>query len=203
MPVGFWVDSYQMEEIRAFIAVELPREIKQRLDRLQNQLKAGSRAPVRWVDPDIIHLTLKFLGNIDAAITGKITAALQEAVRGIRPFQVEIGGLGVFPNPRRVQVIWIGLEGEVEKLGQLQRRIDSVLTPLGFKPESRSFTPHLTLARVRDRATPEQRQDLGRLVAGTRLDSSGSLKVDSLHLMKSQLTREGPIYTRIDTVALE
>ncbi len=191
-----------MEEIRAFIAIELPREIKQMLARLQNQLKSGSQAPVKWVNPDIIHLTLKFLGNIDSAITDKITAALQEATRGILPFHVKIGGVGVFPNPRRVQVVWIGLAGEVDKLGQLQKRIDSSLAPLGFKPETRSFTPHLTLGRVRDRATPEQRHDLGRLITGTQFDAAGSLKVNAVHLIKSRLTREGPIYTRIGSVTL-
>ncbi len=192
-----------MEEIRAFIAIELPREIKQMLDRLQNQFKSGSQVPVKWVNPDIIHLTLKFLGNINADITGRITAALQEASRGVHPIRVEIGGPGVFPNPGRVQVVWIGLAGDVDKLGQLQRRIDSSLAPLGFKPETRSFTPHLTLGRVRDRATPEQRQDLGRLITGTQFDAAGSLKVDAVHLIRSQLTREGPIYTRISSLTLE
>lgn len=192
-----------MEEIRSFIAIELPREFKLSLARLQEQLKSGSQAPVKWVDPDIIHLTLKFLGNIDSVITGRITAALWEATRGIHPFRVEMGGPGVFPNPGRVQVVWVGLTGEVDKLGQLQRSIDAGLVPLGFKPESRSFTPHLTLARVRDGATPDQRQGLGRLITGIRFQPAGSIKVDTVHLMRSQLTREGPVYTRISSVSLE
>jgi 2'-5' RNA ligase len=191
-----------MEEIRSFIAIELPREIKLLLARIQNQLKSEGQVPVKWVNPEIIHLTLKFLGNIDAAITGEITGALQEAARGMHPFTIEIGGLGVFPNPARVQVVWIGLTGDVDKIGQLQRRIDSSLTPLGFKPETRFFTPHLTLARVRDRAAPEQRQKLGRLITDIQCESSGSLKVDAVYLMKSQLTREGPIYTRIGSINL-
>ena len=192
-----------MEEIRTFIAIELPREVKLALARLQNRLKSGSRAPVKWVDPDIIHLTLKFLGNIDAGITGRITAALEEASRGVHPFPLELSGLGVFPNPRRVQVVWIGLTGEVERLGELQKRIDAGLAPLGFKAESRSFAPHLTLARVRDQATPDERQNLGQLVTSTPLEGGGSLNVDAVHLMRSQLTSEGPVYTRISSVTLK
>jgi 2'-5' RNA ligase len=191
-----------MEQIRAFIAVELPPGFRLALARLQDKLKSGSRAPVKWVEPDSIHLTLKFLGNIDSALTGRITDAIREAARGIHPFRVEMGGLGVFPGPSRVRVVWVGLTGEVEKLAQLQKRIDADLAPLGFTPEARPFTPHLTLARVRDQAAPEQRQELGRLVTATHFEAPGSITVDAVHLMRSQLTPQGPIYTRLGSVAL-
>ena len=192
-----------MEEIRSFIAIELPREVKLALARLQNQLKSGSPAPVKWVDPDIMHLTLKFLGNISPDIIGRITAALEEACHGVHPLQLEISEPGVFPNTRRVQVVWVGLTGELEKLSHLQKRIDSNLEPLGFKAESRPFTPHLTLARVREQATPDERQNLGQLVTGTTLEGGGSLNVDAVHLMRSQLTSKGPVYTRIGSVTLK
>lgn len=192
-----------MEQIRSFIAIELPQELKLALARIRDKLKSGSRAPVKWVDPDSIHLTLKFLGNIDSDITGKITSALEEAVRGTSPFSVELSGLGVFPNIRRVQVVWVGLAGEVAKLGQLQQRIETGLIPLGFAAESRSFTPHLTLGRVRDYAAPDERQDLGQLVTGTGFEAKCKVNVDAVHLIKSQLTREGPIYSKISTVALK
>jgi 2'-5' RNA ligase len=191
-----------MEEIRSFIAVELPREIKLMLARIQDELKSGGRAPVKWVDPDIIHLTLKFLGNIPVDTIDNLTAAIREACRGVPPFRVEVGGLGVFPNPRRVQVVWVGLAGDIENLAQLQKRIDSALVPLGFTPESRPFTPHLTLARVRDRAAPAQKQELGRIVAAARFEDVESLRVDAVHLMKSQLTPEGPVYDRISSITL-
>jgi 2'-5' RNA ligase len=192
-----------MEEIRSFIAMELPPEIKSTLARLQNQLKSSSRAPVKWVDPDSIHLTLKFLGNIDTELIDKITVALEEACRGVHPFSLEISGLGVFPNERRVRVVWVGLAGETEKLGQLQKRVDDSLAPMGFRAEARPFTAHLTMARVREQATPDERQTLGRLVSGAAMESGGSLNVNAVHLMRSQLTREGPIYTRISSVALK
>lgn len=192
-----------MEQVRSFIAIELPGELQRALTRLQDGLKTGSRAPVRWVDPGNIHLTLKFLGNIDAGLTGRITAVMEEAVRGLHPFHISVGGLGVFPNPRRVQVVWVGLSGEVERLARLQKRIEAGLIPLGFAAESRSFTPHLTLARVRDRATLPERQDLGRLIEGTHFEADSGLNVDSVHLMKSQMTREGPIYSRLSSVVLK
>jgi 2'-5' RNA ligase len=192
-----------MVQIRSFIAIELPGEVKRELVRLQEELRLGSRTSVRWVDTNNIHLTLKFLGDIDENITGRITAILEEVASGTSPFRLEIGGLGVFPNPRRVQVVWVGLSGDIEKLGQLQKRIESGLVPLGFAAESRSFTPHLTLGRVRDRATTEERQDLGRLIEGMRFESGAGLKVDSVNLMKSQLTREGPIYSRLSSVELK
>jgi 2'-5' RNA ligase len=192
-----------MEEMRSFIAIELPEDIKLALARIQDRLKMGNRGQVKWVDPESMHLTLKFLGNIDTGLIGKITTALEEACRGIHPFSLEIRGLGVFPNARRVRVVWVGLTGDTETLGRLQKHIDDILLPLGFQPEARAFTPHLTLARVREQATADERQTLGRLVVGTAMEGSSSLNVNAVHLMRSQLTREGPIYTKINSVMLK
>ena len=192
-----------MEQIRSFIAIELPPEVKQALASIQGKLKAAGGAPVRWVDPGSIHLTLKFLGDIDSGSTARITAALEEAARGTHSFSIEVSGLGVFPDPRRVRVVWVGLTGELEKLSQLQKRIETGLVPLGFKEEGRAFTPHLTLARVRDYASPDERQQLGQLIEKTGFDAKNVMNVNAVHLIRSQLTREGPIYTKIGTVDLK
>ena len=192
-----------MEMIRSFIAIELPAEVKQALGRIQGKLKNASRAPVRWVDPGIIHLTLKFLGDIDTEVVEIITAAMEEAVRGMPSFDITVGGLGVFPNLQRVQIVWVGMSGELEKLNQLQQRIEANLTPLGFKPEGRAFTPHLTLGRVRDTAGPYDRQELGKVVSSTDFKENHVFSVKSINLMKSQLTREGPIYTKIGSAVLK
>jgi len=191
-----------MEQIRSFIAIELPVELKRAISRLQEQLKAGSRAPARWVSPENIHLTLKFLGDIDAAVIDDIKDALQEAVWGISAIRLGAEGLGVFPNNTRVQVIWVGLSGEIDRLQKLQQSIDKELAKLGFPAEKRGFSPHLTIARLRDRANANERQDMGRLVENTRFQSSLDFSVTSIHLMKSQLTREGPIYSRLGSVNL-
>jgi 2'-5' RNA ligase len=192
-----------MEQIRSFIAIELPDELRLALRRLQSQLRTGSHASVKWVDPYGIHLTLKFLGSIGTDMVGRITAALEEAVRGIPPFHLEISGLGAFPGLKRVQVVWVGVTGEVGRLSQLQQAIESSLKPLGFAPESRPFTPHLTLARLRDRATPGERQSLGQLIADTRFEITYRLAVDAIHLMKSQLTRDGAVYSQISKIELK
>lgn len=192
-----------MEQVRCFIAIELPQEIKAGLSRLQAGLKPASLLPVKWVDPYSIHLTLKFLGNVNVDMTSQITEAMEEAAQGISPFHLEIKGLGVFPNLRRVQVIWVGVSGEVEKLLQLQKGIEANLARLGFAPELRAFTPHLTLARVRDQASPEERQRLGQLIASTKFEAGYTFNVNAISLMRSQLTREGAIYSQISSVKLK
>jgi len=192
-----------MEQVRCFIAIELPDELKAGLNQLQSRLKVGEQAGVKWVDPYSIHLTLKFLGSVAVDRIDEITGAIEEATHGMSPFHLEVRELGVFPNLKRVQVAWVGVKGEVDKLGQLQQRIESNLARLGFAPESRPFTPHLTLARIRDRALPDERQRFGQLIASTRFEAAFTIEVDTINLMKSQLTREGAIYSRISSIGLK
>ena len=191
-----------MEQIRSFIAIELPDEIKLGLSQLEARLKVGKQPGVKWVDPYSIHLTLKFLGSITTDKISEITKAIEEAVQGISPFHLEVKNLGVFPNLRRVQVAWVGISGEVDKLTQLQKRIDFNLAHLGFAPESRPFTPHLTLARLRNQASSPERQSFGQLIADTKSEITCSFEVNAISLMRSQLTREGAIYSRINSVKL-
>jgi len=192
-----------MEQIRSFIAIELPDELKLELIQLEARLKLDKQPWVKWVNPDSIHLTLKFLGNIVVDRTGEITRAIEEAVQGISPFHLEVKELGVFPNLRRVQVAWVGISGDVDKLSQLQKRIETNLTPLGFAPESRAFTPHLTLARLRDQTSLDERQRFGQLIANAKFEAAYTIEVDAISLMRSQLTREGAIYSRISLIELK
>ena len=189
------------EQIRSFIAIELPDEVRRKLGQLEERLKSGGQAPVRWVHPESIHLTLKFLGDIAATRVGEITEAMAQSARGITPFTIEVSGTGVFPNVRRARVAWVGLGGEVDKLLQLQKNIESNLAILGFAAEERDFTPHLTIARVNERASPEERQRFGELVTATSFDG-GRIPVNGINLMKSQLTRAGAIYSRLSLVTL-
>ena len=150
-----------------------------------------------------IHLTLKFLGNIATDRTGEITKVMEEASQTVSPFHLEVSGLGVFPNLKRVQVVWVGISGEVAKLDQLQQRIESNLARLGFGPESRPFTSHLTLARLRNQASLDERQRFGQLITSTKFEAVHGIKVDTISLMKSHLTREGAIHSRISSVRLK
>jgi len=191
-----------MEQVRSFIAIELPDELKVGLTQLEAQLKMSRQPWVKWVNPYSIHLTLKFLGSIAVDRISEIIKAMEEAIQGIFPFHLEVKDLGVFPNLRRVQVAWVGISGEVDKLNQLQHRIESNLTRLGFAAESRPFTPHLTLARLRNQASLNERQSFGQLIATTKFEAAYTVKVDAISLMRSQLTREGAIYSRISSVGL-
>jgi len=192
-----------MEQVRSFIAIKLPDELKLGLAQLETQLKMSKQPWVKWVDPYSIHLTLKFLGSIAADRISEITRAMEEAIQGISPFHLEVKDLGVFPSLRRVQVAWVGISGEVDKLSQLQQHLESNLARLGFAPESRPFTPHLTLARLRNQASLDERQNFGQLIATTRFGATYTIKVDAISLMRSQLTREGAIYSQISSVKLK
>ncbi|MBA7708604.1 RNA 2',3'-cyclic phosphodiesterase [subsurface metagenome] len=191
-----------MEQIRSFIAIELPDELKAELGQLESRLKLGNQPWMKWVDPDSIHLTLKFLGNITTDRTGEIIRAMEAAAQGVSPFRLEVKELGAFPNLKRVQVAWVGMGGEVDKLGQLQKCIESNLASLGFAPEARPFTSHLTLARLRNQASSDERQRFGQLIANTRFKTTYPFEVNAISLMRSQLTREGAIYSRIGSVGL-
>ena len=191
-----------MEQVRSFIAIELPDEVKLGISQLQAQLKTGRQSSVKWVDPYSIHLTLKFLGNISTDKISEITRAIEVATQGVSPLYLEVKGLGAFPNLRRVQVVWVGLSGELAKLSQLHQRIESNLAPLGFAPESRPFTPHLTLARLREHTSSDEQQSFGQLIASTKFEAVYGFSVDSINLMRSQLTREGAIYSRLSLVGL-
>ena len=191
-----------MEQIRSFIAIELPGEVRLALDRLITGLKSSQQSRVRWVEPDNIHLTLKFLGNITADRIEGITGAIREGAKGTAPFRLEVRGLGAFPNLRRVQVAWTGVSGETDRLNQLQKRIDANLVHLDFTPETRQFNAHLTLARMRDQASSDERQRFGQLIAGTPFEG-GTFTVSSINLMRSQLQRTGAVYSRISAVNLK
>ena len=192
-----------MALIRAFIAVELPEELKKELAELEAQLKKNTPPVVKWVDPNSIHITLKFLGEISTDSIDELMLAIEEAARGIQPFQLEVRELGAFPGLDRAQVLWVGIKGAVEKIAQLQKRIEANTAQLGFSRESRAFTPHLTLGRVRDEARPNDRQRLGKLLIDTTFSALHDVDVNEINLIKSQLTPTGPIYSVIGSVKLK
>ena len=194
--------AYNHDQIRSFIAIELPEEAKKGLARLRKELERDEHKFVKWVDPGGIHLTLKFLGNISSKRVAEITKAIEEAAQGISPFHLEISGLGAFPNPRQARVLWVGIDGEVDSLSRLQENTDSALAVLGFAKEERSFVPHLTLARIRQGASPLERRNFGELVGSTIFEDKYHVQVEAVSLMRSQLTPAGAIYSRLSVVGL-
>jgi 2'-5' RNA ligase len=191
-----------LAQIRLFIAVSLSQELKEELAILQSRLKRLSLSWVKWVDPERIHITLKFIGDTPADKIETIKAAMTEAVKSANPFNLKFEGLGVFPNPTRAQVIWVGLGGDRQKLVILQQRLERRLETIGFPAENREYTAHLTLGRVHRNATKRQQEEIGRLVGSTNCCLNSELVVESICLMKSQLTPQGPIYTQLAKVPL-
>jgi 2'-5' RNA ligase len=188
---------------RAFIAIELPPELKNELTALETQLKKHSPPVIKWVDPASIHITLKFLGDTSDAIIDKLSLAMAESVVGITPFVLETRQLGAFPSIDRPKVIWVGVSGEMDKLARLRDNIEKNAEALGFKREPQSFNPHLTLGRVRDGVRPDEIQRIGKLIGETSFTALHNIDVKQINLLKSQLTSAGAIHTIIGTMKLK
>lgn len=185
--------------IRSFISIDLPEDIKAELTRLQSILKAGDPSWLRWVNPANIHLTLKFLGDLSGDKIEEVKMALEDAAKGTGFFSLNIEGTGVFPNAKRIQVVWVGLGGDLNTLLDLQKRVEDNMEIIGYPPEGREFTPHLTLARVRFRPPPNELQKLTQLLTVTRPLESKFL-VKNVNLMESRLTPQGAIYSKLGSV---
>jgi 2'-5' RNA ligase len=184
--------------IRSFIAIELPEETRQTLAAIQQELKRTG-AGVRWVKPSSIHLTLKFLGNVHPAQVEDIAAAVAGAVRHEPPVTLHAAGVGAFPSQRKPRVIWVGLQGQVERLGHIQARLEKALQPLGFAPEKRPFRPHLTLGRIKDRRGLPNLVDA---LAALDVPEFNSFDADEIILYKSDLRPTGAIYTKLHRMPL-
>ena len=193
-----------MEQVRAFIAIELDETINAALTDLQRQLKAKvPRGSVRWVKPEGIHLTLKFLGNVPANRIEEIERALTQACVGFPAFSFSVEGLGCFPNPRRPRVVWVGVQEESGTLKGLQKAIEDGMEKLGFAPEGRKFHAHLTLGRTQRRASSGDVRRLGQLVTETEIGLLGQMEARSVSLIKSDLKPTGAVYTKLAAVRLE
>lgn len=186
-----------MEPIRAFIAIELPDSVKAAISRIQADVRRDEHASVKWVNPDGVHLTLKFLGNIDPELIPAIGRAMSQAAAGLGPVRLELSRVGAFPNLRAPRVVWVGLEGDISTLQVLYKQIEDRLAELGFPPEGRAFSPHLTLGRVRQGAARPEQQRLAQAISSTKLDDRAAFEAGSVSLMRSTLTRARAIYSRI------
>ena len=191
-----------METIRSFVAVELPDEVKAALTGVQRQLMSGRQSYVKWASVDGIHLTLKFLGNVAADSVPKLVDALSASARTVSPFPLKLDEVGAFPNVHSPRVVWVGLAGKIDTLAVLQLEVEAALEPLGFAAEERDFSPHLTLGRVRETATREERQELGQRLAALHFESNVTFSVAGINLMRSQLTPGGAIYSRLAHINL-
>ncbi len=184
-----------METIRAFIAIELAKEIQSGLERVLSLLRPSTRA-LRWVPAGNIHLTLKFLGDTPVEKIEELKKALEGEVRHHPPFEIQVGTLGAFPNPHRPRVVWVGVQAPAD-LARLAAGVENATRPLGFPTEERPFSPHLTLGRVSQHAAPDEIRALAELLAKTRVDTLGSCGVNQVHLFRSDLRPSGAVYTSL------
>ena len=190
-------DKNEGSQLRLFVACELPAEMKAALTALQDALRSQGAPPVRWVRPEGIHLTLKFLGEVPAQRVTNISVALAPTVEGIRPLELSLGSLGAFGGRRGARVVWVGVEGDVERVAELQRRVEAALERLGFPAENRPFSAHLTLARVPDHVGTAERERLWDLTKALAPPRPVGVTIRELSLMRSILGPGGAVYERL------
>jgi len=183
------------ESLRLFVAIELPGEVREALGRLQHELQRRGLEKLRWVRPEGIHLTLKFLGATPVERVPAIQDALESAVRDAVPHQLEFGKLGTFGGSRP-RVLWVDLEGDVVTVRALQERVESAMDDLGSEHEARGWSPHVTLARVRPETAREAARVIAHAISGLEVASS-VIPVREVSLMRSTLRPSGAVYERV------
>lgn len=188
-----------MADWRLFIAVELPSTVIEQLEAVQRELRATG-ADVKWTRPEQMHLTLKFLGDMPEELAPDLSALLSEAAEAGMPAVGRLGGLGAFPNLKRPRVVWAALEEPTGELAKLQARIEQALSGL-VEPDGRPWSPHLTLGRTR---SGRNVQRLAEMIESYRLAGGAVLEVPIREavLFRSQLRREGPLYTPVARAAI-
>ena len=189
--------------LRAFIALELPIEIQQRLAQVTNQLKQElAGIPIRWVPANNIHLTLMFLGDVSDSNLQMVKDNLVSEVVNHLPFEISVGGLGVFPSLQRPRVIWVGVEAPGE-LSAIQSGIEHRMIRLGYAGEGRPFSPHLTVGRVSRNANATEMRIISQVIQPAQVGFLGVVRVEQIHLFRSDLNSDGAVYTRILSAEME
>ena len=179
--------------IRTFIAIEIPGNIVSKIRELQEGVKVYG-LKIRWVRPENIHLTLKFLGDVEAIKISEIAGVISKSVKGHTPISLKAKGIGVFPSIKRPRVLWVGLTGQLESLVQLQKTLDENLEVFGFVREKRPFKGHLTMGRIKDKIDVKK---FGDALMAFRSFESEIFNADHIVLYKSELKPSGAVYTEL------
>lgn len=197
------------ESLRTFIAIRLSEEVRNSAGALINELKS-SGVPVKWVHPENLHLTLKFLGPTEGFRIEQIRQALSSAAEGHTPFDLAFSGAGFFGSSRHPRVIWIALSDTpgYQALLNIQSDVERTVTPLGFESEDRPYKPHLTIGRVRQERQQGKRSFEGldalvRSLQGNQERAFGASRITAIDLMKSELTPSGARYERLMSIPLK
>lgn len=185
------MDTTKGALIRCFVAVEIPESIQALLKPVQTHLQSQIHKGISWTKPGNFHLTLKFLGDVRPEVINDVSEALQGVTDTHPPFSIDFGGIGAFPNLARPRVIWMGIKQGAPTVSRLAKAVNHELTHLGFATDHR-FHPHLTLARLR---TATNLKPLKNILRKYDTIVGGSMHVNEIALMQSQLHRNGAIYT--------
>ena len=188
--------------LRTFIALPLPAEWTSTLESVIENLSNSTAGAVRWVQPSGIHLTLKFLGPTEARLVPDILAGLDASLQGAQAPDLSLSGLGTFPNSRNPRVLWAGVTGELDILENLYGRVETLMVELGWAAERRPFRPHLTIGRVRDRASSADRRKSGTAIWRCSIPELAPWRPNSVRLYKSELTPRGAIYSNLGEVVI-
>jgi len=184
------------ETVRSFIAFDIDDElVVRRLSEVQGML-VNTGANLKPVKPQNIHVTMRFLGNISLPMVDLIHEEMKQI--SFTPFEIELRGLGAFPSLRYARVVWAGIQKGADELVNVFNQLESRLRRLGFKPDRKGFSPHLTIARVR---TGRHKAELVKCLGDLADYEFGVIKADCLRLKKSVLTPKGPIYTTLRKVS--
>lgn len=192
-----------MEKLRIFVAIPLPESLLERLADVQYRLQGKvPHRSVRWVRPEGVHLTLKFLGDTPQDDIPTVQEALAVVARNAPPCTLTAEGLGCFPSPRRPRVLWVGVNEPTGRLQALYRAVEEAMTSLGYKPERHGFTPHLTLGRVRRGSSRNDEKQISEAITGTTVDQLAEFTADRFALIRSDLKPSGAVYTTLATFPL-
>lgn len=188
-----------MDLIRCFVAVEIPGNLKQKIDQYIISLKQIS-PKIKWVKAKNLHITLKFLGEIQVDLLNKVKHELSGISKIVKPFQMSLHGSGFFPNQNNPRIVWLGLQSDNDNLiFKLHEWIDKKLETLGFNREKRRFSPHLTTGRIK---IQDNIPELANYINQNKFQSS-AFNVDQIVLMKSELKPSGAEYSKLETYSFE
>jgi 2'-5' RNA ligase len=185
--------------LRSFIAVELSPNVRARAAQLIKALSAAE-AKISWVQPDNLHLTLVFLGDVQLEEVPQICQAMNRAVAELPPFDLEVRGCGAFPDSARPRTVWLGVGRGSEETIALHASLEAALADVGYRPEGRRYRPHLTLGRVRQ--APRNSGALIRLLEEHQNYVADVMSVSDITLFSSELTKDGPVYDPLGTAEL-
>jgi 2'-5' RNA ligase len=189
------------DQVRLFIACEVPDDVKETIGGVIETLRGRSGTAVRWIRPEGVHVTLKFLGEVPVKKLPGIKLAVQEAVVGHSPFDLEFSNIGTFGGREGLRIMWVGIAGDVLRLEALVRAMNAALAVVGFEPERRPFRPHLTLGRVRDEIPTRQRAEI-EVAVGKMSVPPRSWRTTQVSLMNSRFTPQGVVYEVVATFPL-